>query len=343
MGTRDFRSDTVTLPTPAMKEAMITAPLGDDVHDDDPTVKQLQQTAALKLGKEAAIFVPSGTFGNQASIAAHTQPGDEILLSEHTHIIQHEAGAVGLNALIQTLTIDTQDGWVTPEQLEPRIRTPEIHHPKTTLICLENALSNGRVMPLAAMQSIQSLAKDHTIPIHLDGARIFNAALTLQVSAKVIAACADSVMFCLSKGLGAPVGSMVCGSYPFIQRVKRIRKQWGGAMRQAGVLAAPGLVALETMIDRLKEDHTLAEYIATEFMKIPGIVLEKHRRDINMVFFNVDSTFPISADELFQQLLREGFNVLPPHNREFRLVTHVDVDHEDAKQLVEFIQALARG
>ncbi len=286
----EFRSDTMTMPTQAMRDAMRDAPVGDDVCGEDPTVGRLEAMAAEILGKEAALFVPSGTFGNQCAIRTHTKLGDEVIASELSHIVDHEVGAAAAISGVQMRAVRPAScDWLTVDDIAPRIRVSgDIHEPDTGLILLENALALGTVMPIAAMHGVYSLARRHGVPVHLDGARIFNAALALCIAARRIAACADSVQFCLSKGLGAPAGSMLCGSADFIRRARKIRKMMGGGMRQAGVLAAPGIIALTAGVARLHEDHDNARLLARLLSEIPGVSIDPARVQINMVFCRIE-------------------------------------------------------
>ncbi|MDD2483917.1 MAG: low specificity L-threonine aldolase, partial [Eubacteriales bacterium] len=273
----DLRSDTVTMPTDEMRKAMAEAPVGDDVYGDDPTVNRLEAIAAEKVGKEAALFVPSGTFGNQLCVLTHTRRGDEIILGKNCHIVLHEVGAAAVIAGVQLRTLDTINGMLVPADVEMAIRGKDIHYPDTGLICVENAHGLGTAIPLDNLLMIKELAEEHGIPVHMDGARIFNAATALGVDAKEIAACCDSVMFCLSKGLAAPVGSMVAGTKEFIDRARKNRKLMGGGMRQAGILAAAGIIALEKMTERLVVDHENAAYLAEQLSKIHGIDVKDDR------------------------------------------------------------------
>ena len=268
-----------------MRKAMAAAEVGDDVFGDDPTVTKLEKLGAKMLGKEAGLVVPSGTFGNQLALFTWCQRGTEIILGEECHIIQHEAGAASIIAGVQTRTISAPDGVLTPEALEKRLRKQELHAPATSLICLENAHALGRVVPLAAMDEVRKIANEWKLPVHLDGARIFNAAEALGCEAKDIAARADSVMFCLSKGLCAPVGSLLVGKKKFIEEARLKRKIMGGGMRQVGILAAAGIIALEVQTRHLAEDHARAKKIALELAKIPGIIIEPKEIEINMIFF----------------------------------------------------------
>ena len=329
----DVRSDTVTQPTAAMREAMQHAMLGDDVYGDDPTVIALEQVAAERLGKPAALFVPTGTMGNQLAIYTHCQRGDEVIAGDDCHIVWHEAGAAAVIAGVQLRTIDSADGMLTVEAIEKRIRVgDDIHYPKTGLICLENAHSNGRVMPLAAMQSIQALAARYRVPVHLDGARLFNAAVFLKTDVRDLADCADSVMFCLSKGLAAPVGSMLVGSKDFIAAARRKRKLLGGGMRQVGVLAAPGLIALSDMADRLDEDHANARYLAEQLALLSGIEIDLARVAINLVWFKLPAGLDVT--HMMAQFQQAGIRANPPEDGRMRLATHWQIGRQEIDRIL---------
>ena len=339
MKRREFRSDTMTQPTLAMREAMRSAIVGDDVCEEDPTINELQELGAKKVGKEAALFVPSGVFGNECAIGLHTRPGSELILSERTHVIEHETGAAGALWGVQTRTVvPASTTYLTVEDIEPRLRFgQDVHEPETGLIVLENSLSDGTVMPLSEMRRVRELTTKHGIPIHLDGARLFNAAIALKVEALEIAACADSVTFCLSKGLGAPVGSLLCGSAEFVKRARRRRKMMGGGMRQVGVLGAPGIIALKEGIERLAEDHANARLLAELLAKIPGIVLDLDKVQTNMVFCRVSK--PGRTEEgLIRFLDERGFNNYPPAPWGLRFVTSYEVNADDVR---EFAKAAA--
>ena len=322
----DLRSDTVTLPGEEMRAAMANAEVGDDVYGDDPTVNRLEEIAAEVLGKESAVFVPSGTFGNQLSILTHTLRGDEVIIPASNHIIVHEAGASAVIAGVQMRTLDCDDGMPSVDRILKAIRGEDLHYPRTGLICLENAHSSGRVLPMEYMKEVYSLARERAVPVHLDGARIFNAAVSLGIDAGEIASKADSVMFCLSKGLGAPIGSMLVGTKEFISRARKGRKIMGGAMRQAGIIAAAGIMAIEKMIDRLGEDHENARYLVKKLEEIKGIEIMRDRLDINMVFFKLDQGRP---EAIVGELYREGIKINPPEGDEWRLVTNLDVSRSD--------------
>lgn len=328
----DLRSDTVTWPTEAMRKAMAQAPVGDDVYGDDPTVNELERLAAEMTGKEAALFVPSGTFGNQLSLFTWCPRGSEVILGEQCHIIQHEAGAASVIAGVQTRPIFAPDGILPLETIEERIRGNDIHYPPTSLICIENAHSSGRVIPLSYMKEVAQLAHAHGLPVHLDGARLFNAAVSMGVSAIEISSTVDSVMFCLSKGLCAPVGSMLAGSREFIEKARRRRKIMGGGMRQVGVLAAAGLIALKDMTRRLAEDHENAHYLASQLAWIPGIEVEKEALDINMVFFKLPAGIDGSA--LVRYFKERGVLINPPEQGWCRFVTHYWIHKEDIDKVI---------
>lgn len=339
MRRREFRSDTMTGPTTAMRRAMAEAELGDDVCGEDPTAIRLEKMAADIVGTEASLFVPSGTFGNQCAIAVHTRPGDEVILAESSHVIDHEAGAAAALAGVQTRTVvPTTTPWLTVSDIKPRLRTvPDVHHPNTGLIMLENALADGTVMPLEAMAEVAHLARAHAVPIHLDGARLFNAALALEVPAREIVAHCDSVSFCLSKGLGAPVGSLLCGSADFVIRARYRRKIMGGGMRQVGVLCAPGIIALENGPAQLVRDHANAQLLAELLAAIPGIEVDPEQVRINLVFCRVCADGRTEVG-LVDHLLCLGFDVFPPTASGIRLVTSREVDHDDVRQLVRAVK-----
>jgi len=338
MRRREFRSDTMTAPTATMRRAMAEAEVGDDVCGEDPSANRLEKLAAETVGTEAALFVPSGTFGNQCAIAVHTRPGDEVIVAESGHVIEHEAGASAALAGVQTRTVvPAETPWLTAADIAPRLRTvPDVHHPDTGLIVLENALADGTVMPLHAMAEVADLARAHAVPVHLDGARLFNAAVALDVPASDIVAHCDSVSFCLSKGLGAPVGSMLCGSTDFISRARSRRKIMGGGMRQVGVLCAPGIVALEEGPSQLARDHANARLLAELLVAIPGIKVDLENVQINMVYCRV-SCEGHTEDGLVDHLDRLGFDVYPPTAIGIRFVTSREVDHDDVRNLAEAV------
>ena len=334
----DVRSDTNTQPTQRMREEMFRAEVGDDVQRDDPTMLRLEKMAAELVGKEDAMFVPSGTMGNQCAIMTHTRRGDEVICAESAHIVIHEVGAPAVLSGVMLRTIPTED-YLRPEQLEKAIRPEDIHMPRTGLIELENAMTTGRVVPLEIMRANYEVAKRHGLPVHLDGARLFNAACALGCDAKEIAQYSDSVMFCLSKGLCAPVGSILAGSQEFIARARKNRKMLGGGLRQAGFLAAAGIVAIEDMIARLPEDHANAKLLAQLLNEIPGVHTQPETVEINMVFFTVDKDEEFCS-QLPQKLLEKGVKANGIEDGMFRFVTNNDVTQEDVKYLAACMREL---
>ncbi len=332
----DLRSDTVTWPTAEMRKAMAEAHVGDDVYGDDPTVIKLETLAAEMLGKEAALFVPSGTFGNQLALYTWCPRGSEIILGEQCHIIQHEAGAAAVIAGVQTRPLNAPNGIIPLESIESSIREEDIHYPPTSLICLENAHSSGKTIPLVYMQKVRELAQHYGLPIHLDGARIFNAATALNVDVKAIAETVDSIMFCLSKGLCAPVGSMLVGTKKFIDAARRKRKIMGGALRQAGILAAAGIVALETMTKRLNDDHVSARYMAELLSQISDIDVKSDNLDINMVFCYLPDY--IRSPNLVNFLQSKNILINPPEFGIYRFVTHYWIKKEHIEYFVQILQ-----
>jgi threonine aldolase len=335
----DLRSDTVTAPTQQMRDAMYTAEVGDDVYRDDPTTSKLEEYAAQLSGKEASLFVPSGTFGNQLALLTHCRRGDEVILGDDCHIVEHEVGASSVIAGVQLRTVVSSKGALSPDEIEKKIREEDLHFPRTGLICLENAHSNGRVIPLENMESIYGIAKRHGIPVHLDGARLFNAAVHLGVEACEIAENCDSVMFCLSKGLCAPVGSILAGTKEFIDSARKGRKLMGGGMRQSGILAAAGLIALEKMTKRLNEDHENARLLGSELAKIPGINVHLEDIHINMVYFDLSDT-GLSDEKLMAGLKSKGIKANSPDSGIMRLVTNYWISSEDIFFVAEAIRNL---
>jgi len=332
----DFRSDTVTKPTEAMRKAMAEAIVGDDVYGDDPTVNRLEETAAAILGKEAALFVPSGTMGNQIAIMSHTKRGDEVILGRNCHIKTYEVGAAAVLAGVNFHTVDDSSGMLDFDETTNAIRGENIHFPDTGLICTEMAHGSGKVADLEKLQAIHTLAGAHGIPHHLDGARVFNAAVRLQIDVKTIANMTDSVMFCLSKGLGAPVGSILTGDRPFIEKARKYRKMLGGGMRQAGILAAAGLIALESMRKRLDVDHALALHLAQELKKLSHFTVDETALDINMVFLKTTHDKPA----LIRFLADEGILIGQPKGDTLRLVIHNDIKEADVTYLLEKLNSL---
>ncbi|MCB2202672.1 low-specificity L-threonine aldolase [bacterium] len=337
----DLRSDTVTLPTEKMRQAMATAELGDDVYGEDPTVNRLQAMAAERLGKEAALFVPSGTMGNLIAVLAHCTRGDEAIMGNCAHTFVYEAGGIAALGGVHPYTIpNQQDGTLLLADIEHAIRGDDIHFPKSKLLILENTQNKCGGMSLSReyMLAAAGLAHDHGIAVHMDGARLFNAAVDQGVPAVDLVDMVDSVTFCLSKGLCAPVGSVLCGSKDFIHEALRIRKQLGGGMRQAGVLAAAGIVALEEMVDRLAEDHAHAEALAEALSKIPGVALDKGSPNTNMVYIKLDPELGLDAETVAEGLQAEGVLVGTTGPRHFRLVCHYWIKDDDLPKIVAGFQ-----
>jgi threonine aldolase len=322
----DLRSDTVTKPTPAMRRAMAQADVGDDVFGEDPTVNRLQERAAELFGREAALFVPSGTMGNQIAIKVHTQPGDEVILEEASHIFNSEMAMMAAFSGVIPRPIPSERGWLRWEQIESALRPNVYYYAQTRLICLENThnFKGGSIYPLEWAREIIEKAHERGLKVHLDGARIFNAAVATGRSVKELTEGFDSVMFCLSKGLGAPVGSMLVGSAEFIEKARRVRKMLGGGMRQVGILAAAGLYALEHHIERLAEDHENAQILAQALREIPEVRLEPV--ETNIIIFELTKT---PAEKLITELKKRNILALAIGPRRVRLVTHLDVSRAD--------------
>jgi threonine aldolase len=335
----DLRSDTVTQPTSKMRQAMAEAMVGDDVYQDDPTVIRLEQLAAKMVGKEAALFVPTGTFGNQLAILTHTNRGDEVILEANCHIKKYEVGATAVIAGVQLNPVEGFMGKMDLNKVKAAIRSEDIHFPSTSLICLENATGIGTVLDLTYMKSIFELAKEHQLNVHLDGARVFNAATHLGVDAKEICQYTDSVMFCLSKGLCAPVGSILAGSEGFIKKARKNRKLMGGGMRQVGILAASGIIALEEMTKRLHEDHENAQYFANRLEEIAGIHVIRNRLDLNMVFINIEKQ--VNVPQNFEAIMLEkGIKVGGYRGDELRFVVHHDVSRENIDYVIGVLKSI---
>lgn len=333
----DLRSDTVTKPTEEMRKAMYAAEVGDDVYKEDPTVRELEETAAEILGKEAALFVTSGTQGNQIAVLTHCRPGQELLLEEESHIFYYESGAVAALAGVQTRTIPGNRGAMEPKDVSNAIRSEDIHYPETGLICLENThnRAGGAVIPVANMAEIYNIAKANNIPVHLDGARLFNAAAAAGVDVKEFAKSTDTVQICLSKGLGAPVGSIIAGSSDFINIARKWRKRLGGGMRQAGVIAAPGLIALTKMKDRLGEDQWNARVLAEAIDAIPGMKLAR-QPETNIVVADV-ADLKITSEVFVERLRAEGVIAGTFGPTYVRFVTHYDVSEDQIQQAIDAI------
>ena len=339
----DLRSDTVTQPSQEMRRAMFEAELGDDVFGEDPTVNRLEALAAQRMGKEAAVLVVSGTMGNVVCGLAHCARGDEVIVDEDSHLFINEVGAIAALGGVQVRTLPSNDhGMLDPATVEAAIRPEGLHFPPTGLVCLENThnRASGTVFTPKEMAGVAEVAHAHGVPVHLDGARIFNAAIALGIPAAELAAYADSVTFCLSKGLSCPVGSLVCGSAEFIAKARKMRKMLGGGMRQAGVIAAAGIVALERMVDRLADDHENAARLAQGLARLPGISLDPSRTESNIVIFEVPDRH---APEFIGEIKERG--VLASHSvgKGVRFVTHYGINAEDVDTALEVVSTTLRS
>jgi threonine aldolase len=341
----DLRSDTVTKPTPAMRKVMAEAEVGDDVYGEDPTVNRLQEKAAEITGTEAALFVPSGTMGNQVAIAVHTRPGQEVIVEATSHIYNVEMATMARFSGVQPRVVFGERGVFSAEQVRQAIRPKLYYLAQTGLVCLENThnAAGGRIWPLSGAREILEVAHAHGIPVHLDAARIFNASVATGIPVAELVRGFDSVMFCLSKGLGCPVGSLLCGSREFIEEARRVRKALGGGMRQAGILAAAGLYALEHHVERLAEDHENARILAQGLSEIPCLSVTPPETNIVMVEILRGPT----AAELAERLKRRGVLVAPAgagtEARKLRLVTHLGVSREDILRTIDLFWEELRG
>ena len=330
----DLRSDTVTQPTQEMRDAMYSAPVGDDTYGDDPTVRNLEALAAKMAGKEAALFLASGTMGNQAAIMTHTVRGDEMILSSGSHLVMHEVGAAAILSGVVVRAIPCKDDMLTPEIIEDALRRDSLQVGHNSLICIENAMCNGKVMPLELMKACYETAKQYNLPVHIDGARVFNATVALGINLKELARYCDSIMIGLSKGLCAPLGSVLCGDTDFIEKARRNRKMLGGDMRQAGLIAACGIIGLEKMVDRLVDDHNNAKRLAELIGEIQSIKVDKESLQINMVFFELNKPKNTIA-QLPALMLEKGIKMNGMAGGKFYFVTNNDVTAED----VEYVGA----
>lgn len=338
----DLRSDSVTQPTQEMRDAMYTASVGDDVYGDDPTVKNLEQLCARKVGKEAGLFVASGTMGNQLAVMTHTARGDEIIISSGSHIVVHEVGAAAVLAGVMLRVVECKDDILTPEIIERTVRpSGDGFMAHTSLVCMENALTNGKVMSLEQMKDVYETSKKHNLPVHLDGARLFNASVALGVDAKELTQYCDSVMVCLSKGLCAPVGSVLCGSKEFIEKARRNRQLLGGGMRQAGFVAACGIIALEKMVDRLRDDHDNAKYMAQRLNKIKGVNVLMDNVDVNMVFFKLDKPKEF-IHALPGKMLEHGIKMAGEEGGLLRFITNNDVSRSDVIRVCDIFESILK-
>jgi threonine aldolase len=329
--TIDLRSDTVTLPTQTMREAIYNAELGDDVFGEDPTTNRLEEMAAERMGKEAAMLVASGTMGNLVSILTHCRRGEEVILGDQSHTFVYEAGGVSAVGGIHPHTVVNQpDGTMRLEDIKAAIRGDNVHFPRSRLVCLENTHNRcyGSALTAQYTESVAKLAADHGLAVHLDGARIFNAAIALGMDATELTRHVDSVSFCLSKGLSSPIGSVICGSSEFIAEARRNRKVLGGGMRQSGIIAAAGITALEQMVDRLARDHENAGRLAEGIAKIPGLSIELNRVQTNIVYFSVADD-RLNAETLVRRLAENRIKILQAGPGRLRAVTHYGINAED--------------
>jgi threonine aldolase len=339
MKTIDLRSDTVTQPTPAMREAMYRAEVGDDVFGEDPTVNRLEEMAAERLGKEAALFIVSGTMANLVALLTHCGRGDEVIVGDRSHTYLFEQGGMAALGGITPRPIANQpDGTIRLEEIAAAIRGNDVHLPRTRLVCLENThnMCNGTPLTPGYTAQVAQLAHDHGLQVHLDGARVFNAEAALGVEARELVKCVDSVMFCLSKGLCAPVGSLLCGSADFIAEARRSRKVVGGGMRQAGILAAAGIVALEQMTDLLAGDHRKASRLAEGLSAIPGI--EVAPVTTNILYFRLAEDVSKTPEQVVQGLAERGVLLLGRLEGKFRAVTHYWISDDDVEQTLDAVQ-----
>ena len=339
----DLRSDTVTRPTLAMRKAMSEAEVGDDVFGEDPTVNALQEKIANLLGKEAALFVPSGTMANQLSIKSHTQPGDEVIIEASSHPYNFEGGAGAALSGIQFQCLKGVRGILDASQIEEAIRPADHHFPVTRLVCLENTHNRGggSIYPLEKMVEIYQLAKSKGLLLHLDGARLWNASVATGTKPHEYAQWADSVSVCLSKGLGAPIGSLVAGSKLFIDRVHRFRKMFGGGMRQVGIIAAAGIYALDHHLERLKEDHQNAKRLAVSLKEFKGVSIDPKHVETNIVIFDVANT-GMRGSQVAEAMKKEGVLIHAFGKTQIRLVTHLDVTAADIEIALKAFEKVLR-
>ncbi|HEY8737990.1 MAG TPA: GntG family PLP-dependent aldolase [Candidatus Dormibacteraeota bacterium] len=334
----ELRSDTFTLPTDEMRAAMAAAEVGDDVWDEDPTIHRLQEQAARMVGKEASLFVPSGTMGNLCALLAHTSPGDEVLVESESHIFISEVAGAAVVGGVQLRPLATSDGRLRPEQVRAAIREPDIHEPRSALLCLENTHNRqgGICLSVRQTEDVAEVAHAAGMQVHLDGARVFNAAVAQGLNVRALTDPVDSVMFCLSKGLSAPVGSMLGGSAAFVDRARWRRKMLGGGMRQAGVLAAAGILALDQMVDRLADDHANARRLGDGLQGIPGIDVDRSRIESNMVFG--DCRPPLTARQFIDRCRKEGVLLDQASPQRWRMVTHRGVSSEDVDAAIDAVR-----
>jgi threonine aldolase len=338
----DLRSDTVTKPTEEMREAMMRAEVGDDVYLEDPTVNHLQELAAEMLGKEAALFVASGTMGNQVCLRLHTQPGQEVIMEERSHMFNAEMATMAVVSGTLARPVRGEEGILDWQSVEAAIRPQSLYYyAQTGLVTLENShnFAGGSVMSVERIEEICDGAHSYGLPVHLDGARIFNAATALQCDVKDIARPVDSAMFCLSKGLGAPIGSLIVGTREFINRALAVRRMFGGSMRQVGVIAAAGIIALEKMTKRLAEDHANAQLLVRGLAEIPSVKIDPEKVQTNILVFDISET-GVSVHELSAKLKEHGVLANGINAKEMRMVTHKDVSRSDCETALSIVKTV---
>jgi threonine aldolase len=344
----DLRSDTLTLPTPEMRDAMAHAEVGDDVWEEDPTVKRLEALAAERLGKAAGLFVSSGTMGNLISVVSQTQAGQEVVLDLDSHIFNNEVAGAAVIGSLQMRPVKTERGFLTPDQVREALRPANIHIPPTGLVCVENTHNRhgGTCCTPEEINAVAAVAHDAGVPVHMDGARLFNAAVALERPARDFVRNVDSVTFCVSKGLAAPVGSVICGSSGLIGKARRVRKMLGGGMRQAGIIAAAGIVALERMVDRLAEDHANARVLAEGIAKLPGLAVDLVSVQTNIVIFRVERGGTAASAAATAELVagcaarKVKIHAIGPDS--IRCVTHKDIDAEDIARTLDAFAEITR-
>jgi len=344
VNTIDLRSDTLTQPTKTMRKAMAEAEVGDDVFSEDPTVNRLEKIAASRMGKEAAVFVPSGTMGNLISMLSHCSRGDEVILGDQSHIFLNEVGGISaLGGIHPHIISNESDGTLNLETVEKKIRASDLHYPPTRVIALENTHNYCMGSPIKPeyMQQIGNLAKRYNLKIHIDGARIFNASVAMRVDVKDLVREVDSVMFCLSKGLSAPVGSLVCGNKKFIDEARKWRKMVGGGMRQSGHLAAAGIIALDELVNELKKDHSNAQALAQGLSMLRGIVLKPALIKTNIIFFSLEHP-ALSPEEYLKKLELQGIKMLMIEPGVFRAVLHREISEFQVEQVIRTSEELTK-
>lgn len=339
----DMRSDTVTVPTPAMRAAMANAEVGDDVYGEDPTINRLEELSAQMMGKEAGLFVPSGTMGNLTAVLTHCTRGDEAIMGHLGHTFLFEAGGVAALGGVMPHTIPNQpDGSLKLEDIQDAVRSEDVHYPPSRLVILENThnRAGGTVLGVDYTAQVAEVAHRNGLKLHIDGARIFNAAAALGIKAEALVKDADSITFCLSKALCAPVGSVLCGSGEFIHRARKLRKQLGGGMRQAGILAAAGIVALQEMVPLLPDDHRRAHLLAQGLKSVPGLVVETDPPQTNMVFTRLDDASPLTGSELVMLAAEKGLRFGMVGERRFRMVLHHWIDDAAVTKAVDVLNSI---